>query len=179
MPGTPQTTNTGAFIPTTNVWDVDVSKLEGVSEGLKEVLVRLYQNISNIAHVLNVKETSLYPLQEYVCGQQYFPNPTYSSETQLAPALRQVYRTVINFGTLPNNTTTSVAHNITVTSAVTFTRIYGAASDTSTEFVPIPYASASNNNIEIWVDTTNVNIATNSNWSAYTICYVIVEYMKN
>jgi hypothetical protein len=171
----------GAFVNTTNVWDtaeledIDVTKPE-----FKELLVRLYQNLNLMANVVNIKDTGYYfNDQEFVNGQQFFSNPSLSSSSSTTPAPRQVFRVVVNFGALPNNMNKPIAHGIIFTANSTITRLYGAATDPSTpEYVPIPYASASGDDIELYVDGTNVNITTNSNWSAYTITYVIIEYLK-
>jgi hypothetical protein len=88
-------------------------------------------------------------------------------------------RTVVNFGTLPNAGTTSVAHGIVTTSNTVFTRIYGVATDPGTGYVPIPYADTGGNHIELNVDTTNVNIVTTVDWTAYTTCYVVLEWVEN
>lgn len=170
----------GAFVPTTNVWDVSqLYEIDINSPAFKELLVRLYQNINNIALVLNLKDTGYYLNQPFVNGQLYFPNPAYNSSTPLDPGYRQVWRLVINFGVLPNTGTKSVAHGLTINSGVTFTRIYATASDTTGfNYIPIPYASATGTtNIELSVDATNVTITTASNRSNFNICYVILEYL--
>lgn len=172
--------NPGAFVPTTNIWDV--SQLYSVdinSQDFKELLVRLYQNINLIALALNLKDTGYYVLEEFLNSQLYFPNPALSSTTSLQPDFRQVFRKVINFGALPNAGTKSVAHGIDITSGYSFTRIYGCATNPSTSFIPLPYASPTLvNNIELNADALNVNVITGSNRSAYTICYIILEYIK-
>lgn len=174
--------NSGAFVPTTNIWDVGrLYEVDVQSPEFKELLVRLYQNINNIALALNIKDSGYYDLQEFVNGQLFFP-ATLTLETN---NYRQVYRTVINFGALPNTTTKSVAHNIGISTSIpstySFTRIYGAASTTSqTSFIPIPYSSVSSltENIELQVTATDVVIITNSDYSGYETCYVILEYLK-
>jgi hypothetical protein len=171
---------TGMFIPTTNIWDT--SSLEAVkfpNPEMKELFVRLYQNLNLTSSTLNLRDAGYYPITEFVNGQLYFPNPAYNSSTATTPTYRQVYRKVINFGALPNTGTKSVAHGITITSSVTFTRIYATATQPSTSFIPIPYASPTlANNIELNVDATNVNITTGSNRSAYTVTYVVLEWIK-
>jgi len=93
--------------------------------------------------------------------------------------VRQVFRQVVNFGALPNNTTKSVVHGIVVNTNTTLTRLYAAASDpVNFDYVPIPYASVAGTPIELYMDSTNVNITTNADWSSYTITYVIIEYLK-
>lgn len=173
--------NFGSFVPTTNVWDVQqLYDVDVNSFAFKELLVRLYQNINQIATTLNTKDSGYYDLNPFVNGQLYFPNPANSSATQTFAAYRQVYRLVLNFGQLPNAGTKSVPHGIVVNTATTFTRIYGCASDT-TAFIyyPIPYVDtvAVANNITLNVDAANVNITTGINRTNFDTCYVVIEFM--
>jgi hypothetical protein len=174
--------NAGSFVVTTNVWDVArVYEIEVGSPEFKELLVRLYQNVNNIATLLNIKDTGVYNTFEIINGQRYFPDPALNSGTAGVAVARQVYRTTVNFGALPNAGTKSVAHKITTTPKTTFTRIYATASDTTgREYIPIPYASATATDIiELSVDGTNVNITTGSDRTSFTVCYVVLEYLQS
>jgi hypothetical protein len=173
--------NFGSFVPTTNVWDVSsLYEIDVTSDEFKELLVRLYQNLNLISLNLNIKDTGYYDLQQFVNGQLYFQNPSLSSLTPQSPTYRQVYRLVVNFGALPNAGSKSVAHNISVTSGFSFTRIYATATkNDQTSFIPIPFASPIlNENIKLEVTNTNVTITTAIDYSAYTITYVVLEYLK-
>lgn len=173
----------GSFVPTNFVWDIQQLEQADVnSKEFKELLVRMYQNIGLMALVLNTKDTGLYPVAETVNSQQFFPNPANSSATAARPSLRQVLRKVINYTTaLPNAGTATVAHGITCTNATTFTRIYGVSSDvTGHNYIPLPYASPTDaNEIELKVDGTNVTIITGSNRTAFTVTYIVLEYMQS
>lgn len=172
----------GAFVPSTYIWDVQQLKdIDVTSPDFKELLIRLYQNINAVTIALNLKDTGYYYNSEFVCGQQYFPDPTLTSGSARNPEPRQIYRLVVNFGALPNTATKSVAHNLTINTSWNFTRIYGTASDTTgLTYIPLPYATtaAVGNNIELNVDATNVNITTESNMTNYNQCYVVLEYFK-
>lgn len=170
----------GAFVPTTNVWDpTELYTTEVTSPAFKELLVRLYQNLNQLSLVTNVKDSGMYVDSEFVTSCQFFPNPALSSATGQAPVLRQVFRKVINFGALPNTATKSVAHGIAPTASFSFTRIYGCSTNPSTSYIPLPYASpVLANNIELNADATNVNVTTGSNRTAYTITYIVLEYIK-
>jgi len=174
--------NFGSFVPETNVWDFQQINDLDIDPNFKELLVRLYQNINLISIVLNTKDTGIYTnLEEFVNGQQYFPNPALDSTTPQSPTMRQVFRTVINFGALPNATSKSVAHNIIIGTTFSLTRFYASATNTAlTSFIPIPYSSVSsiNNNIELSMDATDVTITTGVDQTDYTTCYVIIEYIK-
>lgn len=171
----------GAFVPLTDIFDSQrIYDIKVDSDEFKELLVRLRQSMNDMAMVLNIKDSGYYVEQEFVNGQIFFPDPALDSTTSQAPIFRQVFRKVINFGALPNTGATSVAHGLTITSGFSFTRIYGAASDPSTSFIPIPYAHpTAANNIAIDVDTTNVTITTGSDRTGYTTTYVVLEFIKS
>jgi hypothetical protein len=172
--------NYGLFVRTTDVWDTaELQDIDVTSDAFKELLVRLYQNINNIAVATNAKDSAFYNNSEFVTGGQFFANPALSSGTSFNPTLRPVFRKVINFGALPNTGSKSVAHGITITPSFSFTRIYATATNPNTSFIPIPYASPILvNNIELSVDLTNVTITTGSDRTAYTLTYVVLEYIK-
>lgn len=168
----------GSFVPTNFIWDIQqVQQIEDISPELKELLIRLYQNLGLMANVLNSKDTGIYDISEFVNSQQFFPNPAYNSSTDVTPVLRPDYRMVINFGPLPNNTTKSVAHHIVVNGATIFTRIYATATNPDTLAIPIPNVSSSNP-VSITVDPTYVNITTTTDMTAYTQVIVVIEYLK-
>jgi len=168
-----QPSNNGAFVPTSFAWEISqIHQLDLQSDEFKDLIVRLYQNISLMATVINVKDSAYYSLGEFVNSQQFFPNPALTSATPNQARFRQVTRLVVNFGALPNTGLKSVAHGLTPTANWTFTRIYATASDTvGFNYIPIPSLQAT-----ISVDATNVNITTNL--TSYTVCYVILEYLK-
>lgn len=172
---------TGYFIPTTFSWEIEAVRNTPTDPQLKELIVKLYQHLNIMALAINAKDTGYYPLSEFVNGQQFFPNPALSASTPQSPTPRQVFRTVVNLGALPNAATKSVAHNIIIQAGYTLTRLYAAASKAdASSMIPIPYSStvSAANNIELNIDTTNVNITTGIDQTAYTTCYVIIEMLK-
>lgn len=177
MPYIPNSTqNTGFFVPTTNVWDVtELQDIDVTSPQFKELLVRLYQNINNISISLNAKDTGYYIDQEFVNGQNFF-NPLSTNPLDV----RTAFRKLIDFGALPNAGTKTVPHGITVDSNLTWTRIYGTATDPIALLgIPLPYASATGQDIELSVDAVNVIVTTTSNRTGFTRCYIVLEYLKN
>jgi hypothetical protein len=173
-----------AKIPTTSVWDPSTIP-QNIDPILKELFIRMYQNLNLMANVLNVADIGFYNNQyEFVNGQQYFANPANNSSTQTNAIQRPVFRTVVNFGALPNGTINpvkSVPHNIPFNGAFSATRIYAAASDTTgLTYIPIPFASPTlNQNIKLDLDAVNVNITTGAiDRSNYNLCYVVIEILK-
>lgn len=171
--------NQGPFLPTTDTYDVQtIYSLDINSDEFKEFLVRLRQSVNNVLLALNAKDSGFYTQFETICGQQYFPNPALTSLTPQTPVYRAVFREVVLFGPLAMGVNTK-AHNISVTTSTTFTRIYGVVNDiTNFSYLPLPYVNLAGNEIQIDVDATNVTITTAVAMPTYTINYVIVEYLK-
>ena len=179
----PIQTNAGLFIPTTNIWDVGrLYEIDINSNEFKELIIRLYQNINSIALSLNLKQSGYFYNQEFVNGQVWFPNANNVQSGTIPLDGRQGFTTVVNFGALPNATTKSVPHGVSGnTYTYTATRVWAAATNYITgKWLPLPYASTTlNQNIILNVDPVNVNITTAIDYSAYTACQVVIEYLKN
>ncbi len=171
-------TNTGLYLPSTYIFDIqEIQDADINSPEFKDLLVRLYQNINDITLAINLKTTGYCLKTEFNTGQLLF-NATNDFQN-----LRNIYRTVVEFGALPAAGTKSVAHGITnIGSTYSFVGRYAWASKPSTTtFIPIPFASATAiaNNLELTVDATNVNITTGgTDYSLYTRTYVFLEYIK-
>ena len=133
------------------------------------------------AYSLNDKDIGHYVLVSELNGQKWFSRTGATN----ANTLRFAFRKVLNFGALPNAAATAVAHGITTNANTTFTRIYGCATDPGatsiTSAIPIPFADPAvlANAIRIEVDATNVTITTAANYSAYSTCYVVLEWLQN
>lgn len=173
----------GLNVPTTNVWDTSqIQSLEGESAQLKELLIRLYQNLNRVSIAINLKESAIYGLQEFVTGGswQQMSSSVDSSQTSV---YRPERRKVLNAGALANAGTITIPHGITCTPSTSITYLQAFATNPVSTFgyIPIPYASttAVADNIELYMDGTNVYIKTAANYSAYTICYVIIQFLQN
>jgi hypothetical protein len=168
-----QQINTGSYVPTTNVWDVSqLYEVDVTSPEFKELLVRLYQNINNIALVLNTKCTGYYINEQFVSGKLFF-NPASSDPLKL----RSGFIKTVNTGILPAGIT-AVNHGIEVTSMLKWMFIYGAATDTVTLVgYPLPFASVAGNDIEVSVTATQILINNNSGVT-FTDSQVTLEYCK-
>lgn len=161
------TGNPNNLLPTTYIIPENVSE--------KDLVIGQYLN--NIATATNTKDSGIYDAVETITGQSFLP--TFSTQTGANATYRTVFRLVIDFGALPNATTKSVAHGLTLGSTWSVTKLYGAATDPSTSFIPLPYASTTlANNIELNMDATNVNVTTGIDRTGYTRCFIIVEYIK-
>lgn len=143
-----------------------------------EANIILTDYFRTVVDALNDKEIAQYNTVSLVTGQKWFTSGD-------ANKIRYVYRKVIDFGALPNAATKSVAHGITTTQNTVWTRIYATATDpgasSTTSALPIPFVDPGSlaNAIKIDVDATNVNIKTAVDYTAYTTCYVVLEYIQN
>ena len=167
--------NWGSYIQTTAVYDVaQLQDIDVKSTEFKELLIRLYQTVNSIALVLNTKDTGYYFLNPFQTGQQFF------NATNDLNNLRPIYRQVVDFGALPNSSTKSVAHNIpNLGTTWSLVRLDCCSTQPNTTAIHIPGFDPADitKPINIWFDPTNVNIQTTSNMSAYTITWVIIEYI--
>lgn len=85
-----------------------------------------------------------------------------------------IFRIVVDVGSLPNTTSSSTAHGV---SPVTMVRLYGIATNGTTNF-PLPYVdTTASSAIEVKADGTNVIVITAANYSTYT-GFMVLEYTK-
>ncbi len=141
-----------------------------------ELLKReLLTTLTSSAFAVNCREISIYEDTELNTGGLYF-------NTNNRQKQRPVFRTVVDFGTLPNATTKSVEHNIPFTSDFVVTRVYAAATDpVGLLYVPIPFVNttAPRINITLEVNGTQVTIDTgNQDRTNFTKVTVVIEYTK-
>jgi len=176
---------TGLFLPTTYEFDIQrIQDVEVNSPEFKELIVRLYQTINNIAIVTNFKESGFYVQTEFVTGNLWYPDPTLTMNTTSEPIFRPTYRITVPFGALVNNATKSVPHGITlITASFRIKEVFGVTNKLTLPFsyIPLNYADSSGNIASIIVDATNINITTTSvtiNWSLYTDLDIVILYVK-
>lgn len=177
-----QLQNTGLYVQQTPIFDVQaINEIEVTDPAFKELMVRMYQQMNNVILSLNAKESAMYRLEIFQTGQNWFPlNPVVTSNYMVNQDDRPGFRTVLNFGALPNTGVKTVAHGLDFTTTFKVTDIYGAATDPVNKLgIPLPYASpVLINNIELSIDATNVIVTTGSNRSNFTECYIVIEYLE-
>lgn len=144
--------------------------------------VKLRQSLNNIASAVNTKDSGLYTDEETITGQQFLP--TFSTDTSSNLNYRDVFRKVIDFGALPNAVSKSVPHGISTTQNYSIVRLYGAATEpgvsTITQGITIPHVNLATPSAGVQIDmnATNIIITTTTNYSIFTRCFVVVEYIK-
>ena len=89
---------------------------------------------------------------------------------------KTIYKKTVNFGALPNTTTKTVAHGITAVDSVI--NVTGVAKFTTGVFFPLPFAALTlPSQIQMFVDGTNISIATGSDRSSGS-AYITIYYTK-
>jgi hypothetical protein len=166
----------GYFIPVSYI--IDQTNLEGKdlsSVEFKEFVINLKYTIENMASAINTKDTSYYNTTEFLTNQTFFSGAT--------PNVRSAFRKVVDFGTLPNAGQKKIAHGIAFDANFRLTKLRAAASNpTGLLYIPLPYTDVSGTILpgftELSIDATDVIINTTGDGSAYTTCYVFIEYTK-
>lgn len=126
----------------------------------------------------NVPSSAVQEIKDY-CAMYTDAQISYSTSEVKTGATwidgKPIYRKVVNCGALPNNIRKSIAHNITNLSKVIHT--YGIA--VGTDFLPMPYVNVTgaSYDMQYWVETVNIVIATGNDRSSYT-GYITLEYTK-
>lgn len=185
MPTYPVNTNPGALLETTTVFEFGETESENPA--------KIRQIINKIANILNMKDTGLYSLDEFLTSKIYPSQPGTNklpgTENTQRPAFRKFFIAVYPGG-LPIGLTT-IAHNLNINSpgdsVWTMTDIYGTANDISyiplpltltMQYYPLPYIDPVGDNICLWVDSANINIFSVKARPTVTIVYVCLEYLK-
>lgn len=165
----------GAFVPTSNDYDPQlIYELDIKTTEFKDFLVRLRESITDMAYVVNVKRTGFLNDTEFVNGKQLFPR---SGAGGTGQEYRPVYELELDFGSLPNTTSKSVAHGLNLTGLLTtweWLFLSGAATNPSTGAgISLP-----NEGIYVEVDATNVTVTTTDDKTSFTKSKINLQYVK-
>lgn len=157
-----------SFVP---VYDMVPEKWEDARQFLVE-------HLKKISNAVNIREIGWYLDEELLSGGAFIPGVTIPGNN---PAnYRQIFRKVIDFGPLPNTGTKTIPHGITFDNNFTLLHLYGAATQPSSNAIPLPYieVAVTPGNIQLYMNTTHVIVITESNRSAYTRCFITIEYIQ-
>jgi hypothetical protein len=139
-------------------------------QDFEQMRIKLLSTYTNIAINVNARQLGIYDLTQNVTGQQWFV----VGDPQSA---RQTFRKVFSIGSIAAGVTSTTAHGLTNLTA--FTSISGTAVTASSDYRPIPYASATavNQQIEIKVDATNITIINGAASPVLSSSIVVLEYL--
>ena len=152
------------FLNTTEVFPEDDEQLR----------IKLTDVYSATANAVNVRDVSIYDLQELQNGQQFF-DPADNQGT------RAVFRKVFELGAKAAGGTYTIATGITRLS--TFTRIYGTCITAIVDHRPLPYVDTTNatNQVSITIvpagASSNLIVQVGATSPNITSGIVVLEYI--
>lgn len=140
----------------------------------------LVEVLKKISNAVNIREIGWHLDEELLSGKAFIPSAT-PPGNETPQQFRQMLRMVVDTGTLPNNGTISIPHNITVDYNFTLINMFGGATDPINLIsLPLPFVDSPvfNFPIEVYMDATNVNIITSSDRTTFTRSFIIIEYIQ-
>lgn len=124
--------------------------------------------LTQSTNFLNSKAIGIYSTQSIPCGKQLY----------LGQKSYDVFRLTLDFGALPNAAAKVVAHNISPYTGFRLLNMFLSATDSTTgNAFSLQYYSIAGGDITLQIDPTNVTVTTASNYSAYNVSYVIIEFL--
>lgn len=126
-----------------------------------DFIVKMTQYLRDIAKELRYKQTILQTSDEQIIGEE---------------AGRTIFGKQIDAGQLPNAGTKCVAHNIPITDAFRWRKIYGIAQKSDGTAIGINIAG---NIVNVYATPTNICIETSGNRSDFIYTTIFLEYIKN
>lgn len=142
---------------------------------VQNYIIKAFQSSGVVANVVQVETDS----QDDVYSCDYINNKlSYSTtEKQIGTWIddKPLYRKVINFGALSNNSSKAVVHDIQNLKRVV--KLEGfAGSSTNRGGIPIPHATS--NPVTCYASDTEVVVITTDDRTAYTETYIYIYYTK-
>lgn len=136
-----------------------------------QFLLKMSDYAREFAPAINQREICAYVANEIITGSTLFSD----LESQ---NVRPVFRKVVQFGALPNTTSKSVPHEIDVMNTYQFIKILVIGNNPSATGTT-PYATVlANKDSRVDITLSNIVITTTADYSAFTVCSVILEYTK-
>lgn len=140
-------------------------------EEARQILVEYLKKISN---AINIREIGWFLDEELLSGKQFIPSVNSTQQ------FRSILRKVIDFGTLPNAGLKQIPHGINIDANFSLIDLWASSTSPGTlESLNIPYVGAVfNDSIQIFLDSTNINIRTFIDYTSYTRTFVVIEYIQ-
>jgi hypothetical protein len=145
---------------------------DAIPEKWEESRQFLVEQLRRVSNGINTRDRGYYLDTEIITGQLLYPGTTTGTEN------RSILRKVIKFDALPNSANKALPHGITVNANFTLFRIWGAATNPTTNIsIPIPFQQAGSF-VNVYMDATNVNVYASADYSGYTRSNIVVEYVQ-
>lgn len=166
----------GDFVPTTQSYDISlIYQTSPNSPNFKEFIVELYNNYTQLALPLNRKETGLYPLQEFVTGEQLFARSSAGLELES----RGVFKRTFFISSIGSGATVTTALDSTVTAQYQFITAYGMSTDASAgSHKPIPYIAGGGAYVRLECNNTQI-IVENQSGAVLNNVVLVIKFTKD
>lgn len=135
----------------------------------------LHVYLKKVKEAINARTIGNYPSIEVFSGNTFLSKSNLGSGASI---FRKVIDVASTLQSLPG--TRSANHDISVDGNFTLVHLYGAATNPSTQFIPLPYVDSGTpaNGIQVYLDATQYYLVSSGNYGAYTRAYLVVEYVK-
>ncbi len=145
----------------------------------EEYDVKLRQYLNALGRAVNSKDSGLYSATEVVTGKKFLP--IFGTDKSSSATYRDVFRTVVDTGQLPNGTK-NIAHGITIDQNFSLVSLYGAGTAPNptgiNNGIPLPFTDTTTP-LHLSIDQTDIIIITSSAaFLTYTRSFVVIEYIK-
>ncbi len=141
----------------------------------------IVEQLKRLANAVNIREIGWFLDEELLSGKAFIPGLNNVASLGTTQQFRTILRKVIDFGPLPNAGTKSVPHGIVFDNNFTLIELWASATD-PVNFIAFTLNFADPNNIlnSVYVnmDQNNINIVTGVDFSAFTRCFVFIEYIQ-
>jgi hypothetical protein len=147
-----------------------------VPEKWEDARTMINEQLRKISNAINVREIGFFLDEELLSGKSFIPGAS-SPDDQV---FRSMLRKVIVFGALPDSSTKTIPHGITVDSNFSIIDMYLSATDPIglTGFSLQYWDSTGTAPITVSYDSTNVIVTTTGHYSNFTTSFIILEYIQ-
>ncbi len=155
-----------------------------VPESWEDAREFLVEHLKKISNAVNAREVGWFLDEELLSGKQFIPSA--SKPTGEMQQFRSVLRKVVDTGQLPAAAgALQVPHGITFDANFTLIQLFGAATSPAGAIraLPLPFvvansATISQDQIQLYIDQTNINIVVGKDRSDFTRSFVVIEYLQ-
>lgn len=151
-----------------------------VPEEWNEARPFLVEILKKISNAVNAREIGFFLDQELLSGKAFIPGSNETLSGGTSQQFRTILRKVFDMGTLPNSGLLTVPHEIAFDNNFTLIQMWLSATDpvAKAAFSLAYWANSAPGSIILNMDSVNINVQTTSNYSNYTRCFVICEYIQ-
>lgn len=158
-------------------FDSYVPVYDAVPESWEEAKPFIVEVLKKMSNAINIREIGWLLDEELLTGKAFIPGPVVPGNN---PGIyRQVFRKVIDFGPLPDNSTKTVPHGIVFDANFTLIQLWGSATDpTGLVAIPLPFVGQTvATSIALLMNSTDIIVTTHDVKSQFSRVFIFIEYL--